>query len=86
MEQNQKYCEALKKGTAFEEMYKGCFDRILCEENPCLYGHENRLPESRCIDEKERFVCPLEKGLVEKKEPIKPQKIIKGLARYFGIN
>lgn len=73
------YCEALKKRTAFKEMYKGCFDRILCEENPCLYEYENRLTELQCTDGKERFICPLEKGLVNSK----PQKIIKGLAKYF---
>ena len=66
MEQNKKYCKALKKGTAFEELYKGWLDRTLCEENPCPYGYKNRFVETRCMDGEKRFVCP-SKGLIEKK-------------------
>ncbi len=67
MEQNQKYCKALKKGTAFEELYKGWLDRTLCEENPCPNGHKNRFVENQCMDGEERFVCP-SNGLVERKK------------------
>ncbi len=63
-------CDAIKKGTAFvEEGYKGYWDRILCGEKTCLEGYEDRLAEPRCIDGKERFICPLEKWLVEREKP-----------------
>jgi hypothetical protein len=59
-------CEAITKGTAFEEIYPGGIERVLCEEHPCLKGYEKRYTGIGCTDKKERYLCPLHDGLTKK--------------------
>ncbi len=59
------YCEALEKDSAFKDLYKGVFDIIICEEDPCLYEQGITRNILKCQDEQTRFICPLEKAIIK---------------------
>lgn len=65
---SREICDAIANNTAFEEEYKGWTERVLCEEERCLEGYKKRDIENRCIDKKERYICPLHKGPISIKK------------------
>jgi len=53
-------CDALKKGTAFEVVLHGAYDVILCGEEKCLKGYEERSKEGDTL-----YTCPLSEKMME---------------------
>ena len=69
----EKYCKAITKKTAFPELYKGCYDRIVCTENSCEHSSEKRLIEKKFEGEKTGYICPSPNGLIEEVTARKPK-------------
>lgn len=72
-----KICEAIDKGTAFIETYKGWIERVLCEEEKCLKGYKNRFAEDKCTDKVIRYICPLYEEIKELSIQRKSSPLIK---------
>ena len=57
-------CQMYESKRAFDIVYKGCFDEVLCEvlKEKCPYGNES--DKVKCMDNQLRTFCK-SKGLID---------------------